>query len=128
MAVLGQDSVAPEQALSEDDTGLKPCAATEEDRRRLLTGFLFSVWGTDNLPGGVFELLDQISRHEPIREELVQLLGLLEERAAHLSFPIEQELGWTHPVPLSVHSRYALAVVYCESGRWLAVPHDKSRQ
>jgi hypothetical protein len=83
----------------------------------LLTGFLFSLWGTENLPGGVFELLGQIWRHEPIRDELVQLLGLLEERAAHLSFPIEQELRWAHPVPLSVHSRYALDEVVAAFGR-----------
>ena len=132
-ALLGEAVVPTEGALSEDDTGLKPCAATElsedrwrllsaatevsEDRRRLLTGFLFSLWGTENLPRGVFELLDQISRHEPIREELVQVLGLLEERAAHLSFPIAQELAWTHPVPLSVHSRYALDEVVAAFGR-----------
>ena len=53
--MLGQDSVAAEEAIS-------------EERRRLLTGFLFILWGANDLPGGLSELTQQILRHGPIRE------------------------------------------------------------
>lgn len=45
-------------------------------------------------------------QHPAIRQELVEILAILEDRAAHVATPLEQTLGWKAPVPLSIHSRY----------------------
>src|SRR4030095_16747304 len=44
--------------------------------------------------------------------ELRELLPLLEGRAQHLAEPLGQVVpGWSHPVPLSLHSRYSQAEI-----------------
>jgi hypothetical protein len=56
--------------------------------------------------------LDQIWESRAYLDELRQLLPLLEERAHHLAEPLSQAIpGWSHPVPLFLHSRYSQAEI-----------------
>lgn len=88
-----------------------------EDQRRMLTGFLFTLWGTADLPGGLSQLLSLTDRDPAVADELQQLLELLEERAPRVVYPLRTELEWQHPVPLCVHARYALDEILAAVGR-----------
>jgi len=48
---------------------------------------------------------------------MAELIELLEDRAEHLTFPLDDETGWSHRVPLSVHARHALVEILAAVGR-----------
>lgn len=87
-------------------------AHLDERRRRMALGLVFALWGHTRTWPSLQEAFDQLWAHPAYVSELRELLDLLEDRAAHVSEPLADALdGWTHPVPLSLHSRYSLVDV-----------------
>ena len=82
----------------------------------LVAGFVGTVWGRGG-PASVADALSTIKLHAVLIDELEELLALLEERATHLTYPIDHDLGWAHGVPLSVHARHTQAEVLAAFGR-----------
>ena len=52
--------------------------------------------------------LEALWQHPAIRQELVELLTVLEDRASLVPVPLAEALGVDHPAPLAVHSTYRL--------------------
>ncbi len=69
---------------------------------RLLTMLHFSLWGVQASIGSLSDGFERLWACEPIRLELVELLGLLADRMTHVGAP----LGLPLPVPLTLHGRY----------------------
>ena len=98
-----QDMPDPERVSAED--------------RRVFTGLSFTLFGMNRRPTTLPAAMEKIRSNDAVRQELVQLLGVLEDRALHLALPIGHELGWSYPVPLSIHSSYTLDEVLAATGR-----------
>jgi hypothetical protein len=81
---------------------------TSDLARRLAFLLHTSLWDTEKLT--VVEGMSRLWDEEPIRSELVDLLGLLDDRASHVSFPFQDGS------PLSVHGRYTLAEIMAATG------------
>ncbi len=90
---------------------------TEE---RMLYMLHFALWGDSSKKRERWPyadaVLEHIWEHPAIRKELRQLLALLDDRAEHLTHPLDHEMGWQHDVPLSVHSRYSLSEIRAAFG------------
>jgi hypothetical protein len=74
-----------------------------ERELRLLQMLDFDLWGSGVAPDGLAKWLDRLWGHKATRAELLEVLAISEDRAAHLPLP----LGLALPVPLSVHTRYS---------------------
>jgi superfamily II DNA or RNA helicase len=86
------------------------CESFSESERRIAIALAFALWGTARKWSDLQSALSHLWKHDAYRAELAELLALLEERAPHLCEPLGSTIeGWTHPVPLAVHSRYSLA-------------------
>ncbi len=88
--------------------------------RRVVEGFLITLWGDSerDFDSGLQRLL----RQRAVREEIAELLEVLDDRAAHLTFPLADELPPSHgkvfrAVPLQVHARYTRDEVLAAIGR-----------
>jgi superfamily II DNA or RNA helicase/HKD family nuclease len=80
-----------------------------ERERRMAMALIFGLFGWTRKWTSLQQAFDGLWDHPAQRVELRQLVDLLEERANRLPQPLNRVLeGWTHPVPLSVHSRYSL--------------------
>lgn len=79
---------------------------SELDRRRVWA-LRFALWGSGPAASRRSHDLAEIWEHPPVRDELLELFAVLEDRAAHLAEPVSAVTGWDHPVPLSIHSRYS---------------------
>lgn len=85
--------------------------------QRILTALHFALWSDKEArKRPLQESMERIWQHAAIREELVQLFDLLEDRAPIVPTPLGPQLGWPHPVPLSVHSSYQLSDVLSAFG------------
>jgi hypothetical protein len=82
-------------------------AELREGDRRLLTGLYFGLLHGALAAPSLEEALGGLRAHPALLEELDELMPILYERARHLTFPLEDELGWAHIVPLSVHGQYS---------------------
>jgi superfamily II DNA or RNA helicase len=78
--------------------------------RRLITGFHFAVIPSRIAPASLPEFAELLHAHPAIVQELRELIPLLEERADHLTYPLELALTDGSPplVPLSVHARHTV--------------------
>ncbi len=74
----------------------------------MLVGLHFCLWGTDRKWPNLTLAMQQLWRNPAYVKELLELLGVLEDRATNLTVPLEQVLGWPDAVPLSIHSQYQL--------------------
>lgn len=102
------------QCLTE---GKPPLAeALAEGERRMLLGLHFCLWGTNQKWANLTLALEQLWQNTAFVKELLELLGVLEDRATSLPVPLEQALGRTHPVPLCIHSQYQLDEVLTAFG------------
>ena len=94
--VLGRDA-APDLAT---------CSGSQV---RMLNALHFGLWsGRGDRRRPLSESLALLWQHPAVRLELVELFGLLDDRAAHVAVPLADVARWQEPVPLSVHSRYRL--------------------
>jgi hypothetical protein len=75
----------------------------DERRRRLLAMLHFGLWTVNTRMASYDEGFARLWRHSAIKDELVQVLDVLAERATSLVLP----LGLPLPVPVGVHARYS---------------------
>jgi hypothetical protein len=76
------------------------------DEQRILTALHFALWSGTAVRKPLQSSMDALWQHPAIREELRQLLALLEDRASVVPTPLARILGWAAPVPLSEHGHY----------------------
>ena len=99
------------QRLAGDDAFSVDGLSTHD--RRILEGFMLMVWGDSE-----HDLASAVARFQQqraVRDELRELLEVLDDRAAHRTFPIEENLF--ADVPLQVHARYTRDEVLAAIGR-----------
>jgi superfamily II DNA or RNA helicase/HKD family nuclease len=98
-------------ALASASTG-----GLDEPTRRLLAGLHFglmsSVAGLDTLEAS----LALLHEHPAIIRELDELLPLLDDLSDHVTYRLDEELGWDHGIPLSVHARHTVRDVLTAFG------------
>jgi hypothetical protein len=82
---------------------------------RVTTALPFTLLGSD-APATLDESWLILQQHPAIVEELQELLGVLEDRAEHLTYPLELEGGAEAP-PLRVHARHSLVEIMAAVGR-----------
>ncbi len=88
------------------------CGSFSERERRIALALVFALWGREREWPDLQSALTHLWSHDAYRTELADVLALLEQRAPHLGEPLAAAVaGWSHPVPLSIHSRYSLADV-----------------
>jgi len=76
---------------------------------KLLNALHFGLWSArHDRHRPVSESLALLWQHPAVRQELVELFGLLEDHAAHVAVPLADVARWEESVPLTVHSRYRL--------------------
>lgn len=88
-----------------------------EASARILTGLSFTLFPPNRRPSTTSAALERLRASEATRQELLELLGVLEDRAIHVAVPVEHEIGWDYPVPLSIHSSYSLEEILAATGR-----------
>jgi superfamily II DNA or RNA helicase len=86
---------------------------------RLITALPFTLFGSD-APATLLESWRALRQHPAILTELQELWGVLEDRAEHLTYPLELEGGAEAPplhLPLSVHAQHSLVEIMAAVGR-----------
>jgi superfamily II DNA or RNA helicase/HKD family nuclease len=91
-----------------EEMGPDSVQAIPARERRMLMGLHFCLWGTDRKWPSLTVAMQQLWQNPAYVKELLELLGVLEDRATNLAVSLEQVLGWPHAVPLSIHSQYQL--------------------
>lgn len=89
--------------------------------RRVLEGFQLTLWADDerDFDRALQRLWSQVAA----RTELLDLINVLDDRAAHRTFPLADELPTFRDVPLSLHARYTRDELLAAIGRsTLAAP------
>lgn len=94
-----------------------PNLRVSEENKRLLTGLSLTLFSMNNRPSTLSAATEKLRANEGVRQELVQLLEVLEDRALHVAIPVDAELDWDQPIPLSIHSSYTLDEVLAATGR-----------
>jgi superfamily II DNA or RNA helicase/HKD family nuclease len=72
-------------------------------RRRLLAMLHFDLWGVNNAFDSLDEGFARFWRHRSVRDELLDLLGILDRQSATVAKPLALSPG----VALSAHARYS---------------------
>ncbi len=75
--------------------------------RRLLAGLHHTLMAADAAAHTLEASMERLHQHPAITAELLELLPLLDERSERVTFPLDEEMGWAHHVPLSVHARHS---------------------
>jgi len=88
-----------------------------EENKRILTGLSLTLFPKDSRPSTLAAATEKLRANDGIRQELVQLLKVLEDRALHMAVPLSSQLAWDQPIPLSIHSSYTLDEVLAAAGR-----------
>jgi superfamily II DNA or RNA helicase/HKD family nuclease len=89
--------------------------------RRVLEGFLLTLWADEERDFD--RALQRLWSQAAARAELLELINVLDDRAAHRTFPIADELPTFRDVPLSLHARYTRDELLAAIGRsTLAAP------
>lgn len=76
-------------------------------QRRMLEGFLLTL-GADE---------SALRQSLTLRDEILELLEVLDDRAEHQTFPLAEELSGFDDVPLALHARYTRDEVFAAIGR-----------
>ncbi|MEO8585438.1 MAG: DUF3427 domain-containing protein [Acidobacteriota bacterium] len=106
-------------------SGLRSVVAADAGRRgnlgetdkRVLTGLIFTLFPQSIRPSTIEAMVALINANDGVRKELVELLGVIEARALHVAVPLDFDVGWHQPIPLSIHSSYTLDEVLAAIGR-----------
>lgn len=93
------------QLLDQANLSAEP---TSESERRLMFMLHTVLWDREKL--SIREGMERLGSEEPIREELLQLLEILDQQAAHVSMPLDDVS------PLRIHGRYSLAEIMAGMG------------
>ena len=86
----------------------------EQADPRLATALVFTLWGS-TAPTTIAEAQRALLDHPAIIRELLELLDLLDERADHLTYPLE--LSGPEAPPLQIHARHSLVEIFSAFGR-----------
>jgi superfamily II DNA or RNA helicase len=98
-------------------------SALPESERRILLGLHFTLWGSHGTWVSLDASMAELWTHAAILSEIRELLDVLEEQSAHMTFPIDARAVW-EPVPLSVHASYSLDEILTAFGEMtLERPH-----
>ena len=108
--------------------GPPPVMRLDDYHRRMLIGLHFDLWGEAAAGLSLDEALGRIWGNITIRSELLQLFDLLDADASHVTIPLTSELGWNHPVPLSVHGTYSLNEISAAFGKLSPEHPDRIRE
>jgi superfamily II DNA or RNA helicase len=105
-----------------------PSAASEltEAQRRILLALHFTIHGTRTGHASLDEALNHMWRYPALIGELRELFGVLEDRATHLTTPLEGKM-W-HDVPLSIHASYTLDEILTAFGEMTLGRPDRIRE
>jgi superfamily II DNA or RNA helicase/HKD family nuclease len=95
---------------------LPSTAAFDEPTYRLLAGLHFSLMSSVEAARTLEASLRVLLQHPALVQELRELLPLLDETAEHVTYPLDDEVGWAHRIPLSVHARHTLRDVLTAFG------------
>ncbi len=102
------------QAYRQVAAGSAPGTVAE---RRLVAGLVATIWGRDGGPASEAEMAVRLGQHPAIAQEFLELMTVLDERAVHLTYPLNEEAGWDQDVPLAVHGRHSLTEILSAFGR-----------
>lgn len=91
---------------------------------RLLTMLHFDLWGRDRGIGTLDTGLERFWQHADLRQELIELLAVLEEK----STTVPLQAGLDHSVPLWAHQRYTRDEVFAAFGDARAERPPTSRE
>ena len=86
----------------------------EHSDARLITALVFTLWGSQ-APATIADSREALRAHPSIVRELLELLDLLDERADHMTLPLE--LGGSDDPPLQIHARHSLVEIFSAFGR-----------
>jgi len=84
---------------------------------RALVGLHYGLWGANDPATSLGESMARLQQHPAMARELVELMQVLDDRAAHAPRPLDRSLGWRHQVPLSVHGRATRDEILAAFGR-----------
>lgn len=90
----------------------RPPALTGERDRRLASMLLVTLWGLRALPGSFDAAWNGLWRSEPLRDELIEVFGLLQEKIPRVTAPVEFP-----DVPLRLGATYARDEILAAFGR-----------
>jgi hypothetical protein len=91
-------------------------------------GLHFAIWGPNSTLSSLRESIDRLRQHRALAEELIELFDVLEERAEHVSEPLDRHMKWQHGIPLAVHSRASLDEILAAFGRMSFERRNRLRQ
>ena len=91
-------------------------------------GLHFVLWGVNEDVTSLAESMARFRQHPALAAELVELLDVLEDQAAHIPEPLDGHIGWPHRVPLAVHSRASLDEILAAFGRMTLSRRSRLRQ
>ena len=95
---------------------------------RALTGLHFAIWGPNSKLSSLADSMDRLRQHDGLASELSELFDVLEERAEHISEPLDRHMMWQHQIPLAVHSRASLDEILAAFSRMTFVRRNRLRQ
>jgi superfamily II DNA or RNA helicase len=80
----------------------------DDSTRRILAGLHFSLIPAKLAPDTLEGSLRLLHAHPAVVEDLGELLPLLDDLSEHITYPLDEVLGWKHRIPLSVHARHTV--------------------
>ena len=90
----------------------KPPALASEREQRLASMLLVTLWGLRALPKSFDSAWNGLWRSEPLREELVEILGLLQEKIPRVTSPVD-----ISNVPLQLGATYGRDEILAAFGK-----------
>src|SRR4029077_3031169 len=77
----------------------------------------FSIWGVEPAISSLRDSIDRVRQHPALAMELGELFDILDDQADHVPEPVDDQMGWSHRIPLAVHSRASLDEIMAVVGR-----------
>lgn len=94
-----------QSALTQPEPPNVAAAALRE--QRILSALHFALWTDGEAKSRPLQAsFIALWQHPAIRQELTELLAVIEDRASLVPTPLEKAVAWDAPVPLAIHSRY----------------------
>jgi superfamily II DNA or RNA helicase len=73
----------------------------------LVEGMYFALLHRDVEIDDLDEVGKLMAQHPTLVAEMAEVLAILEKRSVHLTYALDDEIGWEHRVPLSVHAQHS---------------------
>lgn len=105
-----------------------PVRVLDEYRRRMLIGLHFDIWGEAARDLSLDDGFGRIWANTAVRDEIIELLNLLEAGAKHVTVPLSSQMSWNQPIPLSVHGTYSLNEISAAFGKLSPDHPDRIRE